>query len=338
MSRLSVCCRWERQKLLIAGRGWLLILCALLLQLGIACFAQPAKQYTFDAQLYAEYIEKYAGAYSEETAQAIRAEQQKAAEQMQPGDGVYTEESRKERLLASLRHNALAELESKYSRLASCREKHPVLTYDLELTDYLRKFGMNWASLLGLLFLLPMLMLGDAQCGMEQILCPAAIGRKQLISAKLLNAVLLSVFLTAVCSGLQFAVFAYRWDFGALDVPIQSLTGFEQCALDLTVRSGMLLCAVLRMLAAAAFAMVVCALSVLLRRTPAVISAAVLLVGIGAFLSGAYPAFAAWFLYSPLSSMNALRFASASDLLCMCGALLLKTAALRFLAQRIRGR
>ena len=57
------------------------------------------------------------------------------------------------------------------------------------------------AAVLGLLFLLPMLMLGDAQCGMEQILCPAAIGRKQLISAKLLNAVLLSVFLTAVRLG-----------------------------------------------------------------------------------------------------------------------------------------
>lgn len=338
MSRLSVCCKWECHKLLTVRRGWVIVLAVILLQLCIACFAKPAKQYTFDAQLYAEYVKKYAGEYSAENAEAIHTEKQKAAERMQPGDGVYTEEARNARLLASMQHNALSALEEKYSALAACKDKHPVLTYDLELTDYLRKFGVNWASLLGLLFLLPMLMLGDAQCGMEQILCPAQIGRRRLMAAKLAVAVLLSVSLTAVCAVLQYWVMAVRWNFGALDVPIQSITGFATCRLNLSVRSGMLMCALLRLPAAAAFAMLVGALSLLLRKTPAVISAAVLLVGIGAFLSEAFPELAACFLFAPLSGLNALRAASASDLLCMCGALLLKAAALRFLALHIRGR
>ena len=338
MNRLSVCSSWERRKLLIVRRGWVLLLLAVLLQIGIACFAQPAKQYTFDEKLYAEYVARFAGVWSEETAQTIRAEKETADQKRQLGNPEELEESQQERLLASVQYNVLSALEEKYSRLESCKEKQPILTYDLALTDYLRKFGMNWASLLALLCLCPMLMLGDAQCGMEQILFPAAIGRKTVITAKLRNAVILAAAMTAVCSGIQFGIMAVRLDFGALNVPVQSITGFEQCALDLSVRSCLLICWLLRIPAAAVFVLLVCLLSVLLRKDPAVISSAAILVGLSAFLAAKLPGASSAFLFSALSGMNAVKSYAASDLLLSAGLLLVKAALLWFAALKLAGR
>lgn len=344
MKRLFTSYCYEMKKLLLVRRGWLFLLAAVLLQIGIACFAQPAKPYSYDKGIYANYVERYGGPYSRQTERTIHANAvavRAAAEQYEFANLTVSEdfEAQSQRmLLANMKHAALGALEAKYSQLAACREMQPALTYDLELTDYIKKFGVNWASLLAMLFLVPMLMLGDAECGMEQILFPSATGRNTIICAKLLVAATVGIAVTTVCSVLQWLIMGLRWDFGALNVPIQSITGFAECTVRISVRSCILLFGVIRMLSAPAAAMLLCVLSAFIRKEPAIIAAAAILIGISAFLAEKFTSLSIFFLFSALSGIGAAKLYTAADIVFLVFFLAVKTGLLGCAAQSAAAR
>lgn len=339
MNRLMTSYCYELKKLLFVRRGWLFLLAAVLLQIGIACFAKPAEPYAYDRGIYASYAERYGGVYSKQTEQTIHANAAAISTIIQQYDPTKPDFSEEREgladriLLANMKYNALNALQTKYSRLASCKEMQPALTYDLELTDYIKKFGVSWGSLFGMLFLVPMLMLGDANCGMEQILFPSATGKHTIVCSKLLVAATLGIAVTAVCSVLQWGIFGLRWDFGALNVPIQSITGFEECTVHISVRSCIFLFGVIRILSAPAVAMLLCVLSSLIRKEPAIIATGAIVIGISAFLANKFTSLSVFFLFSTISGIGAVKLYTAPDILFLLLFLAIKTALFGCLAQ-----
>ena len=341
MNRFATSYRYEMKKLLIVRKGWIFLLVILLGQIGIASFAKPSEIYTFDKGLYTGYVEHYGGEYSAETEEAIQAEMIELAEAMQQSDpaemtSVFEmEEQSDKQLLNSMKNNAMIELQAKYSRLASCSEFQPVLTYDIELTDYVKKFGISWASLIGMMFLIPMLMLGDTNCGMEQILFTTATGRKTIVRAKLLAAVSIGFGVTAICSVLQWTIMSARWDFGKLDIPIQSISGFESCTVNISVKECILLFGVIRILSAPAVALMLCALSSLIRKEPAIIASAAILIGSSAFTAERFMSLSPYCLFSAFSGIGAAVSYSVADILLLVSILLLKILLLAIIAQML---
>ncbi|MBP0971076.1 MAG: hypothetical protein J5753_03450 [Oscillospiraceae bacterium] len=339
MNRLITSYCYELKKLLIYRKGWLFLLGILVLQAVTAIVAKPSQYDAFDRKLYASYTETYSGVCSTETENAILAEKQAADTVMNQTDAVQVTDAEEisrqteQKMLAAMKSAALAELQNKYSRLASCREMQPVLTYDLDLTAYLRLFGMNWASLLGMLFLIPMLMLGDAECGMEQILFPTRTGKSTVIRAKLLAAVTVGTGLTVVCSVMQWVLLRIRWNMGMLNVPVQSITGFELCGIHGSVRACMILFWILRILAAPASALLLCMLVSVIRKAPASIAVAVILIAVSASAAEKLPSVSPFFLVSACSGIGAMKLYALPDLVFLIFFLLLKTAIFRYAAE-----
>ena len=341
MNSIFTSYKYELKKLFVLRKGWMIILCLLLAQLAIALFVKPSQEYVFDKKLYAEYVEVYGGEYSEETAVSINEELQAAdkivneTDLSQITDVEQIEILSEQMILASMKRNALSALQSKYTELSKCEEYSPVLTYDLELNEYISRFGFNWASIVCMLIIIPILMLGDKNCGMEQILFPTSTGRKTIVCAKLLVGSTVSLFMTAVCSVLQFIIMAIRWDFGELNVPIQSVSGFGECKINGGVLICMVICIAIQILSAASFVMLISILSSVLKKEPAVISAAVIIILIGNFIAEKYPSISMFFLSSAMSGICSIKTYSIMHLLILCSFLLFKTIVLSIVARYI---
>lgn len=344
MNRIFTSYQYELKKLLFVRKGWVLLLGIFLMQIAMALFINPSQEYIFDKELYAEYIELFSGEYSEETAQKIEEELQSADKIVNETDLTLLTNAEEiealfeQMLLASMKRNALSALQSKYIELSECKEYHPILTYDLELNEYITKFSINWASLIGMLFFIPMLMLGDKNCGMEQILFPTSTGRKNIVFSKLLVAITIGLFITTVCIVIQGIVMGIRWDFGLLNVPIQSISGFEECRINGSMSTCMIVCSVIQILSTASFAMMISILSSLLKKEPAIISAAVILILISAFLAEKFPSVSMFFLFSAISGIGSIKTYSVAQLLLSGLILLLKTAILAILAKFLANR
>lgn len=344
MNRLFTSYKYELKKLLVVRKGWIILVGIILVQFGIALFAKPSQEYVFDKGLYAEYVEIYSGEYSEETAAKIGAELESAdktaneTDISQLTDAEEIEKLSNQMILASMKRNALSALQSKYAELSECMEYHPVLIYDLEQKEYINKFGINWASLIGMLFIISMLMLGDKKCGLEQIIFPTVTGQKNIILSKLLIGITLGVCLTAVCSAIQVLIMGIRWDFGSMNIPIQSISGFEKCTIKASVQTCMIVCSLIQVLASVVFVLIISILSMLLKKEPAVISAAVILILISAFFAEKFPSVSMLFLFSTISGINAINTYSSTDLLFLPLILLLKAVILIITSIFLAGR
>ena len=113
---------------------------------------------------------------------------------------------------------------------------------------------------------------------------------------------------------------------GELHVPVQSVTGFEACGIRGSVRAFLFLFGVLRILAAPAAAVLLCALASLIRKEPAVIASAAILIAVTAWIAGRLPVFSPYFLVSALSGVSAAKQYALPDLLFLIFFLLLKTS------------
>lgn len=341
MNSIFTSYKYELKKLIVLRKGWIILLCLLFAQLAIALFVKPSQEYVFDKKLYAEYVEVYGGKYSEETAVSINEELQTAdkivndTDLSQLTDSEEIKERSDQMILASMKRNALSALQSKYTELSECEKYSPVLTYDLELKEYISRFGYNWVSLIGMLIIIPILMLGDKKCGMEQILFPTSTGRKTIVCSKLLVGSTIGLGVTAFCSALQFIIMAIRWDFGRLNVPIQSVSGFVECKINYSVLTCMIVCISIQILSAASFVMLISILSSVLKKEPAVISAAVIITLIGNFASEKLPSVSMFFMSSAMSGICSIKTYSIMHLLILCSFLLFKTIVLSIAAMYI---
>ncbi len=344
MNRLFTSYKYELKKLLFVRKGWILLLGIFTLQIAMALFLNPSQKYVFDKELYAKYVELYSGEYSEETAQSIENDLLSAEKVVNETDlsqltnSDEIEALSQQLILASMKRNALSALQAKYTELSECKEYHLVLTYDLEFTEYITKYGLNWASIIGILFIIPMLMLGDKNCGMEQILFPTSMGRKTIVSSKLLVGMTLSLFITAVFSIIQIFIMGIRWDYGLINVPIQSISGFEKCQIEGTVLSCMITCIAIQIFSTASLAMIICILSSLLKKEPAIFSATVIIIIMSAFLSEKFPSVSVLFIFSAMLGISSIKTFSVIQILLLCFVLLIKTYILAISAKYLANR
>lgn len=314
MKQLAICMKYELRKLLISDKGWLIILAALLFQIVLCLTAKPhLQQYNFDTELYQQTVSEYTGAYRAETERRIQSSMDAAQARISAysrrplnGSDNLLERSRQ---LAFAQEDAavLQAISQKYAVYKDIQDLHPELTYDLELIDYLRRFGVNWSSLICIALLMPMLMLRDSSCGMAQILDASYIGMRKILQSKLLTAAFISIGVTLLCTLLQFTMFALRWDFGTLTVPLQSITGYETCGLHCSVMGGLLIAEVIRLLTMWAVAWEICLLAKLLRREIATIAVFAILIGVGTLCTS-------FSLYGSLSGIENLKHLGAINI------------------------
>lgn len=344
MNRIFTSYKYELKKLLFVRKGGILLLGIFLLQIAMALFINPSQEYVFDKGLYAEYVELFGGEYSEETAQDIENELMSAEKivnetdlsQLTNSDEI--EALSQQLILASMKRNALSALQTKYTELSKCKEYRPVLVYDLEFTEYITKYGINWASIISILFIIPIIMLGDKNCGMEQILYPTSMGRKTIVSSKLFVDVTLSLCITAVFSIIQIIIMGIRWDFGLMNVPIQSISGFVQCQIKGTVLSCMIACNVIQIFSAASLSMIICILSSLLKKEPAIFSATVIVIITSAFLTEKFSSVSMLFIFSAMLGINSIRTFSVTQVLTLCFVMFMKTFILTIIAWHLASR
>lgn len=90
-------------------------------------------------------------------------------------------------------------------------------------------------ALMLILYLCVEMTVAEQQKGMLCILRATQNGRLPLTAAKLVSAFLLTLSVTAVLWGCNFAFCGIRFGFGDLSRPVQSLTGYSTCPLRITV-------------------------------------------------------------------------------------------------------
>ncbi len=314
----AVCTRYECRKLLFAQRGIWLIAAAVCVQILICLTARfHAYNYTFDTNAYRIYAERFAGPYRAETAAEIAeelAEQINNANTPLP-DSLTADEYAEFSANISLAQSKIAVLQEISAHYSTLEHTGGDMCYDLELCDLIARFSVNWSSLLCIAVLTVLILLGDRGCGMEQILFPTKAGKRRIQAAKLLTAAVLSAVVTALCLALQWGIFGVRWQLGKWDIPVQSLTGFFGCALQITVGQAILLASFMQIMAAVSAAMLTALCAKLLKKEIPAITAAVMLIGIGAAISGQIPQTAPFLLWRSLSGMSALSGASARDVI-----------------------
>lgn len=325
--RRGVCTRYEGKKLLTAQHGIWIIAAAVCVQLLLCLTAKfHAYEYPFDTNAYRIYAERYAGAYSEETAAQIAAElaaQIEIANTPMP-ENLTAEDYAEYRSAVMLAQSKCAVLQAISERYQNLRDTGGALCYDLELRDLIARYAVNWCSLLCIAVLTVKIMLSDSLCGMVQLLYPTKAGRRRILAAKLVTVALLSAAMTGICLALQWGILSARWQLGDWEQPVQSVQILSGCALPVCIRQAVWLSAVMQLFGAVAAAILTALCASLLEREIPAIAAAVMLIGIGAVLAGEYPQAMPLLLWFPLSGLRAFADCSGGQIAVAAGCMLLR--------------
>lgn len=331
MRMIRTCCRYEAKKMLTVQKGLVLLLSTLLFQIVLGVFAVPNRyRAAFDFNLYRQYTELYGGSYSEHTAKTIAAnlsvlEKLSSTRPTLENGTVFDYAAQSERIaFAGQKYLALSAIQEKYSSMAQASDMHPELIYDLELNEYIRLYSLCLSAFLCIALLAPLIMLNDEKCGMQQILFPTATGSGNIVAAKLLTACAVSTIVTAVCLLVQWILFSARWNLGDMSAPIQSVSGFEACTVQISIGHAMLFSSVIQVLGAPVMMLICCTVSLLLRKEAASVAASAVVTGISALLVNRFPDYGSVFLFAPISGIQMFRHAGTVDLIFLVFFLLLR--------------
>ena len=263
MKKQMLCGFYECKKSLLVQKGLLIVSAGILLKI-ILCFAAKPDLYkvTYDTDLYKYYTEQYGGTYTEEKFAAVEAklqEQREIVASFRPEEWLSSEEYRtayNRVLAAGQKVPVLEAVKAKMTSLKNLQAYGAEFVYDLELVSYCDRFGIDWVCLVCVALLTVGIVLGDYRCGMEQLLIPSKIGKRRIGEGKLWAVMLLSGLLAVLFYALQTCLLFFRWDMGKIQVPIQSCTGFETCALELSVIEGVFLAGAMQICATIVIALV----------------------------------------------------------------------------------
>lgn len=263
MKNELLCGFYECKKGLLVQKGLLIVLAGILLKL-ILCFVAEPDLYrvTYDTDLYKYYTEQYGGTYTEEKFASVEAELQKQQEivaSSHPEEWLSSEEYRtayNRVLVAGQKVPVLEAVRERLTTLKSLQAYDAEFVYDTEFVSYLEKFGLDWVCLVCISLLTVGIVLGDYRCGMEQLLTPSKMGKRRIGRGKLWAVAVLAGLLAVIFYVLQNCILFCRWDMGRIQAPIQSCTGFETCALELSVIEGVFLAGATQICATIVFALV----------------------------------------------------------------------------------
>ena len=292
MKKQLLCGIYECKKSLLVQRGLLIVLAGILLKL-ILCFVTEPDLYkvTYDTDLYKYYTEQYGGIYTEEKFASVEAElqkQQEIVDSFHPEEWLSSEEYRtayNRVLVAGQKVPVLEAVKERLTTLKSLQVYEAELMYDTELVSYCDKFGLDWVCLVCISLLTVGIVLGDYRCGMEQLLTPSKMGKRRIGRGKLWAVAVLAGLLAVLFYVLQNCILFCRWDMGRIQAPIQSCTGFETCALELSVMEGVILAGIMQVCATVVYALLLSLISKTVKNEiVAIIASVMLLVVDGLFL------------------------------------------------------
>ncbi len=240
--------RWEFRKLIINQKLIWLIFATLLVQVLIGLLSKPRLYVTYNLEIYKELTAEYGGVYREEVKEEIRLKLEEYAIKKEEYQGIVTgyemygmgiQEEYESACFylteINIYESALRALLAKTDYLDSVKEHSPVLTYDLELSDYLERFEINLVSNVFCLLFSVLLFFESSISGMDQLLTPSVTGRKRIRLAKWVIAMVLCVLATSLFYLLGFLFAVTRWNFCSLDIPAVSLEYFKQWPKNLSI-------------------------------------------------------------------------------------------------------
>lgn len=248
MMKLCLCIKEELGKVLFLKKGLIVILISFIIHMVICIASAPEMQrYTFDTEIYKYYTVEFGGVYSENTQEKIDSEmkiQQKIASEQLKSDVMSSDEYIEHvnrTAVAAQKLSALEAIQEKYSFIKKLSKYDAELTYDIEFTEYCRKFRQDWIALVCIAILTISVVFGDIRCGMDKLLYSSKMGRNRILKSKLWAIGIISLIIPTLFSLVQIIIISGRWEFGSLDAPIQSFTGFDNCKLQITARQGLVL-------------------------------------------------------------------------------------------------
>jgi len=185
---------------------------------------------------------------------------------------------------------------------------------------------------------IPLLILGDYNCGMDQILFPSRMGQTRLMRAKMCIGCLISITITIVMTAIQWAFFTMRWDFGQLDIPIQSLSGFETSHVQCSIAQCIFIGGILRVFAVIALVFLLCILSAWIRKEAITITIAASIIICSAIGFSKYANLSALSIYATLSGAAAFKHLDANGEIILLVSLFLKVLLYGVTAKKLLAR
>lgn len=242
--------QYECRKSFINNRLIFIVLAVILVSLIIAI--SGSQNYPINIDIYRSYMTKWHGEFDNDKMDEILAEQARVYELLS------SERAMEERYLGgeipdeeySLYTNQLWEAKNQQPVIdyivdkTVCFEETgqygQVLYYDIEAETFLKNIGVDWIQIIAILLVALTVLTEEYRTGAYQLLLTTPLGRSKTYRAKYAVTALYSGVVVIIIQCLCFAVALYKYDFGDMNAPIQSLVSFAGCVATLSVRSYMI--------------------------------------------------------------------------------------------------
>lgn len=276
----------ELFKTVMTSRLLIVVLAVLLLKIVMDVSAYSEFRITYADQLYSDYIDEYAGEWTQEKDDAIREELsrlreiKRKKEEMQ--SAYWNEEISYEDYIAYLA--VYQDADSRLEPLGRVREQSDYLGRLLSERGIRGWFvnRYNWEKLVNtssdlyitvlIILLLAGVFAAEYQKGTSkgqpiQVLRPAKLGGNKLYFTKCLTAVIAGAAVSVLLNSIDAALVLSRYPVSLAQAPMQSLSMFGQLTWPLQLWQYLLLMYLIRILAAVLLGLMVCSLSAVCRKT-----------------------------------------------------------------------
>lgn len=141
--------------------------------------------------------------------------------------------------------------------------------YDLDIDDYVKNMGVDIVVILLITIFVVHIFGEDYNCGTDNIVSTCEKGRKKLFITRLKCVLLISFVIGTVFPIIEYIVKSNKYDLGNMNADIKCLESMSECGLSMTIREYLLLCTVIRIIAAILFSIIVVCVTVFVKNTMA---------------------------------------------------------------------
>ncbi len=231
--------------------------------------------------VFREYIAKVAGEYTDEKKDFIISERDKYQSYTEQW-GEYEEKYRSGEIepeeYSDFMHNfkeaerKLDTLEYLVSKSLYYEELSKISGYvmyfdDIDVDDYVGNMGIELALVLLLTVIIVNLFGEDFACGTHYMVITSENGRGRLYRARLKCLMIISILSGVLFPAVEWGTKAHHYDLGNMDADIRCLSSMKGSGLNMNIGEYLLLCVVVRTVAAVFYSIIVMAVTLLVRNT-----------------------------------------------------------------------
>ncbi len=291
--------RYECKKVFINNHALVIVL--FLLFVNCLICTQKSIKYETDKEIYREYVTIWAGEFDSEKQSEIEAERTRITklissenemkEKYLNGD-ITDEEYRhytNELWKAHDREYVIDYIYNKTFYYDSVSSFSPHIFYDLEIEYYLNNLNIDWTLLLSVCIVPLIILTEEYRTSAHQLLLTTLNGRKKTYRSKTAIVILYSVIISAITIVAQTIIAEIRYDFGDMNVPVQSIKGMELCELALSVKEFMLCISAMKIFSSLCIGLLVFAISTIVKNAITLSFASVCIIYITYLLTEILP-------------------------------------------------